>query len=84
MNDNDEYRPKVHIDGVPTAIPHATIITALQSMGFNPDLVNSIEFRPDSVHVNLTAYQVDGRILIEDGRRAEHHIVIPISMPAIG
>jgi hypothetical protein len=79
MNDNEAYRPKLTIPGVPDSIPHATIIASLRSMGFNPDLVNSIEFKPDSVHVNLTAYKTDGTILIEDGQRAEHHVVIPIS-----
>lgn len=76
---NDNYRAKVTIPGIPESIPHSALMDAFRSLGFNVNLVNSLEIRPDSVHVNLTAYTADGMTLTENGQRAEHHIVIPIS-----
>jgi polysaccharide deacetylase 2 family uncharacterized protein YibQ len=78
INTEEVYRAEITIPGIPASVPFTKLIEAIDSLGFNVNLVNSMEILPDSVRVKITAYKPDGRTMTDNNQRVEHTIVIPI------
>jgi len=78
-NTNDVYHAKVNIPGIPVSVPRDKLIEAFESLGFNTNLISSLEIHSDVLYVKTTAVSPDGRAVIENHETIKHTIAIPIT-----
>jgi hypothetical protein len=66
------------IEGVPDTISRADYARLIESVGLNPTLIRSLEFRPDGVYGKVAVQMPDGALMVDDDKVVEHRVFIRV------
>lgn len=71
-------KPTVTATGIPPSISRELVCALIQTLGIDPDVVQSLEFRYDCIRAEIPAFDADGHPIIDSDTHVSHQVVIPI------